>query len=674
MQQNLVIVESPAKAKTIEKFLGKEFKVMSSYGHIRDLKKKEISIDPKTLDPCYEVPEEKKKLVSELKRNVEQSKTVWLASDEDREGEAIAWHLCEVLGLDEDKTNRIVFHEITKPAILHAIETPRQLDMNLVNAQQARRVLDRLVGFKLSPVLWRKVKPALSAGRVQSVAVRLIVEREREIQAFKSEPYYRVNAIFVLKDGEGNVTELKAELDKRFKSHEEAVSFLEKSKNSTFQIASIAKKPLKRMPAPPFTTSTLQQEAARKLGFTVSQTMMVAQRLYEGGHITYMRTDSVRISDEAKKSAHELISHDYGDEYLGNNLYVNKKKDVQDAHEAIRPSDPQLKPEDIKAALTSDQYKLYNLIWSRFVASQMSSAVYDAVSADIMNGEYLFRASGSRLKFKGYLAVYNNSSADDDKKMLPPLDVAELLKNIGLDCSQHFTQPPARFSEAGLIKELEEKNIGRPSTYAPIVGTLSERKYVKREKKILIPTELGMTVNELMETYFENIVDAGFTAVMEDRLDSVELGNADWRGIISEFYTGFEKELLHADESIEKVVIEDTPTGEFCPTCGKPLVIKQGRFGDFIACSGYPDCKTTMPIMNSIGVSCPLCGKDIVQRRGKSGKIFYGCSGYPDCKNVYWNKPVDKKCSKCGSLMTEKKSKNYAYICSNSECGHKEAE
>ena len=395
MQQNLVIVESPAKAKTIEKFLGKEFKVMSSYGHIRDLKKKEISIDPKTLDPCYEVPEEKKKLVSELKRNVEQSKTVWLASDEDREGEAIAWHLCEVLGLDEDKTNRIVFHEITKPAILHAIETPRQLDMNLVNAQQARRVLDRLVGFKLSPVLWRKVKPALSAGRVQSVAVRLIVEREREIQAFKSEPYYRVNAIFVLKDGEGNVTELKAELDKRFKSHEEAVSFLEKSKDSTFQIASIAKKPLKRMPAPPFTTSTLQQEAARKLGFTVSQTMMVAQRLYEGGHITYMRTDSVNLSTLARGAAKEEIEKLSGESYSRSRNYQTHAKGAQEAHEAIRPT----YMDKTQIDGTAQEKKLYELIWKRTIASQMAEAQIEktTVSVSISGASETFTSVGEML-------------------------------------------------------------------------------------------------------------------------------------------------------------------------------------------------------------------------------------------------------------------------------------
>ena len=685
-KKNLVIVESPSKAKTIGKMLGSKYKVVASVGHVRDLPKSKLGIDiENNFEPKYINIRGKGDIIKALKKDAKSASQIYLATDPDREGEAISWHLAHILGIEPDSSCRVTFNEITKNTVKDAVKKSRPIDLDLVDAQQARRVLDRLVGYQISPLLWRKIRKGLSAGRVQSAALKILCDRERVINSFIPEEYWTIEAEF-----EKNRKKFSAQLIEHkgetlyLKDEKTTYSVAEELKENPYKVTRVDQKERIRKPQPPFTTSSMQQEASNKLNFNTKKTMKIAQELYEGieiksrgttiGLITYMRTDSVRISDEAKKSAHELISHDYGDEYLGNNLYVNKKKDVQDAHEAIRPSDPQLKPEDIKAALTSDQYKLYNLIWSRFVASQMSSAVYDAVSADIMNGEYLFRASGSRLKFKGYLAVYNNSSADDDKKMLPPLDVAELLKNIGLDCSQHFTQPPARFSEAGLIKELEEKNIGRPSTYAPIVGTLSERKYVKREKKILIPTELGMTVNELMETYFENIVDAGFTAVMEDRLDSVELGNADWRGIISEFYTGFEKELLHADESIEKVVIEDTPTGEFCPTCGKPLVIKQGRFGDFIACSGYPDCKTTMPIMNSIGVSCPLCGKDIVQRRGKSGKIFYGCSGYPDCKNVYWNKPVDKKCSKCGSLMTEKKSKNYAYICSNSECGHKEAE
>ena len=548
MQQNLVIVESPAKAKTIEKFLGKEFKVMSSYGHIRDLKKKEISIDPKTLDPCYEVPEEKKKLVSELKRNVEQSKTVWLASDEDREGEAIAWHLCEVLGLDEDKTNRIVFHEITKPAILHAIETPRQLDMNLVNAQQARRVLDRLVGFKLSPVLWRKVKPALSAGRVQSVAVRLIVEREREIQAFKSEPYYRVNAIFVLKDGDGNVTELKAELDKRFKSHEEAVSFLEKSKDSTFQIASIAKKPLKRMPAPPFTTSTLQQEAARKLGFTVSQTMMVAQRLYEGGHITYMRTDSVNLSTLARGAAKEEIEKLYGESYSRSRNYQTHAKGAQEAHEAIRPT----YMDKTQIDGTAQEKKLYELIWKRTIASQMAEAQIEktTVSVSISGASETFTSVGEMITFDGFLKVYRESTDDDDANadeqshVLPAtLKEGDLLERKEIVSTERFSMAPSRYTEASLVHKMEELGIGRPSTYAPTISTIQQREYVVKgdkpgeernylvdvlkngkitsttkketvgnEKGKLLPTDIGSVVNDYLTANFSDHVDYNFTA------------------------------------------------------------------------------------------------------------------------------------------------------------------
>ena len=685
-KKNLVIVESPSKAKTIGKMLGSKYKVVASVGHIRDLPKSKLGIDiENNFEPNYINIRGKGDIIKALKKEAKSASKIYLATDPDREGEAISWHLAHILGIELNSPCRVTFNEITKNTVKEAVKNPRPIDLSLVDAQQARRVLDRLVGYQISPLLWRKIRKGLSAGRVQSAALKILCDRERIINSFVPEEYWTVEAEFEKNRKKFSAKLIEYKGEKLYiKDENTSNSIAEELKSDSYKVTRVDKKDRIRKPQPPFTTSSMQQEASNKLNFNTGKTMRVAQELYEGieinrrgaavGLITYMRTDSVRISEEAKKSSHELISRDYGDEYLGNNLYVNKKKDVQDAHEAIRPSDPQLRPEDIKASLTNDQYKLYNLIWSRFTASQMSSAVYDAVSADIMNGEYLFRASGSRLKFPGYLAVYNNSSADEDKNMLPSLEVTENLKNIGLNCNQHFTQPPARFSEAGLIKELEEKNIGRPSTYAPIVGTLSQRRYVKREKKILIPTELGMTVNELMETYFDNIVDAGFTAGMEDKLDSVELGNADWHGVVSEFYTGFEQELTYADQAIEKVVIEDTPTGEFCPACGKPLVIKQGRFGDFIACSGYPECKTTMPIMTSIGVKCPRCGKDLVQRKSRKGKIFYGCSGYPDCDNVYWNKPVDRKCPECGSLMTEKKSKNYSYICSNPECGYKEAE
>ena len=617
MQQNLVIVESPAKAKTIEKFLGKEFKVMSSYGHIRDLKKKEISIDPKTLDPCYEVPEEKKKLVSELKRNVEQSKTVWLASDEDREGEAIAWHLCEVLGLDEDKTNRIVFHEITKPAILHAIETPRQLDMNLVNAQQARRVLDRLVGFKLSPVLWRKVKPALSAGRVQSVAVRLIVEREREIQAFKSEPYYRVNAIFVLKDGEGNVTELKAELDKRFKSHEEAVSFLEKSKDSTFQIASIAKKPLKRMPAPPFTTSTLQQEAARKLGFTVSQTMMVAQRLYEGGHITYMRTDSVNLSTLARGAAKEEIEKLYGESYSRSRNYQTHAKGAQEAHEAIRPT----YMDKTQIDGTAQEKKLYELIWKRTIASQMAEAQIEktTVSVSISGASETFTSVGEMITFGGFLKVYRESTDDDDANadeqshVLPAtLKEGDLLERKEIVSTERFSMAPSRYTEASLVHKMEELGIGRPSTYAPTISTIQQREYVVKgdkpgeernylvdvlkngkitsttkketvgnEKGKLLPTDIGSVVNDFLTANFSDIVDYNFTAKVEGQFDLIAEGKETWKEMMKAFDDEFEP-------TVDKVMNarSEHKAGErqlgLEPNTNKPVFVKIGRFGPVV--------------------------------------------------------------------------------------------
>ncbi len=681
MQENLVIVESPAKAKKIESFLGKDFKVMSSYGHIRDLKKKEISIDPDTLMPIYEIPEEKKRIVAELKANAKKAKKVWLASDEDREGEAISWHLCEVLGLDEKKTSRIVFHEITKNAILDAIEHPRHLDMNLANAQQARRVLDRLVGFNLSPVLWRKVKPLLSAGRVQSVATRLIVEREREVQAFKPEPYYRVTAIFALPDANGNMCEFHAELDHRFNTHEEAVAFLEKCRDAQFTIEAITKKPLHRQPAAPFTTSTLQQEAARKLGFAVTQTMMVAQQLYEGveikgmgtvGLVTYIRTDSVRISQEARAAARSYIEKNFGKQYAADNIYTNKKKDIQDAHEAIRPSRIDIDPEAIKDSLTKDQYSLYKLIWSRFLSSQMAAAVFDGMQVTIENGPYNLKASGSKLIFDGYQKVYSPNFDEDKDKLLPELTEGEELKAEDITSEQKFTEPPSRFTEASLVKDLEEKNIGRPSTYAPIIATLLDRKYIKREKKTLLPTDLGFLVTELMEQYFTEIVDAGFTAEMEDKLDDIEAKDLNWKQVVREFYGPLKEELEVADKAIEKVKLEDTLSGDICELCGRPMAIKTGRFGEFLACTGYPECKNTKAIVKSINVKCPDCGGDIVAKRGRSGKIFYGCSNYPDCKRAFWYKPTNRKCPQCGQLLLEKHTKNTKYVCSNDKCGYRE--
>lgn len=615
MQENLVIVESPAKAKTIEKFLGKDYKVMSSYGHIRDLKKKELSIDPKTLEPKYEIPEEKKKLVSELKKNAKDAKYIWLASDEDREGEAISWHLCEVLGLDEEKTNRIVFHEITKPAILDAIQNPRHLNMDLVNAQQARRVLDRLVGFRLSPVLWRKVKPALSAGRVQSVAVRLIVEREREIQAFKSEPYYRINATFNIANAEGTA-EVKAELDKRFPTHEEALAFLEKCKDAQFTVGSIARKPLKRTPAPPFTTSTLQQEAARKLGFTVGQTMMIAQHLYESGLITYMRTDSVNLSSLAINTSKDEIIKAYGKEYSKPRKYQTHSKGAQEAHEAIRPT--YMSQHEIEG--TSQERRLYDLIWKRTAASQMADAQIEktTVNIEVSGVTEQFVANVENIKFDGFIKAYRESSDEDETNQedtshtLPVLTEGDRLLRHEITSTERYSQSPIRYTEASLVKKLEELGIGRPSTYAPTISTIQQREYVQKgdkkgdertytidtlkndhitskektevvgnEKGKLLPTDIGTVVNDFLINNFPAIMDYNFTANVEEKFDEIAEGKASWLKMMKVFYKDFEP-------VVEKVMNarSEHKAGErkigIDPESGKPVFVKIGRFGPVV--------------------------------------------------------------------------------------------
>jgi len=624
MQQNLVIVESPAKAKTIEKFLGKDYKVMSSYGHIRDLKKKEISIDLDTLEPDYEIPEEKKKLVGELKSSAKNAAKVWLASDEDREGEAISWHLCEVLGLDEEKTNRIVFHEITKPAIIEAINNPRRLNMNLVNAQQARRVLDRLVGFKLSPVLWRKVKPALSAGRVQSVAVRLIVEREREIQAFKSEPYYRVTAVLEHTGGNGLKAEIKAELDTRFKTHGEAVAFLEKCRNARLTISDVSKKPLRRTPAPPFTTSTLQQEAARKLGFTVSQTMMVAQHLYENGRITYMRTDSVNLSSLCIGASKEEITRLWGAEYSRTRNFQTRSKGAQEAHEAIRPT----YMSDTEIEGTQQEKRLYDLIWKRTAASQMADAQIEkttvVISIDTGEGpdaEPLaekFIATGEVVKFDGFLKVYRESSDDDDSgqdetsHVLPPVKTGEALERMEITATERFSQGPLRYTEASLVHKLEELGIGRPSTYAPTISTIQHREYVQKgdkkgeerrytidrldgdsitqeekaelagsEKGKLLPTDIGIVVNDFLIKYFPAIMDYNFTAKVEQQFDTIADGNESWTGMLKNFYREFEPTVEKTMNSREERKAGERELGND-PASGKPVFVKIGRFGPVV--------------------------------------------------------------------------------------------
>ena len=612
MQENLVIVESPAKAKKIEEFLGKDFKVMSSYGHIRDLKKKELSIDEKSMEPCYEIPEEKKKLVTELKATAKQAKKIWLASDEDREGEAISWHLCEVLGLDEEKTSRIVFHEITKPAILDAIQHPRHLDMNLVNAQQARRVLDRLVGFKLSPVLWRKVKPALSAGRVQSVAVRLIVEREREIQKFKSESYYRVSAIFALINENGNATEVKAELDKRFKTHEEVEAFLEKCKDAKFTVEAVNKKPLKRTPAPPFTTSTLQQEAARKLGFTVSQTMMIAQKLYESGRITYMRTDSVNLSTLCTNASKDEIIKVYGSEYSQPRAYHTHSKGAQEAHEAIRPT--YMNETSIDG--TSQEKRLYELIWKRTIASQMADAQIEktTINIHIDNAEEKFVANGEVITFDGFIKVYRESTDDEDgtedaTHILPAMKEGDELQRREITATEKFSAAPLRYTEASLVKKLEDLGIGRPSTYAPTISTIQQREYVQKgdkkgversytidslkgikvtqrvkkeiagnEKGKLLPTDIGIVVNDFLMENFPGIMDYNFTANVEQKFDDIAEGKTEWNKWMKTFDKDFEPEVSKVMNARSEHKAGERELGTD-PKTGKPVFVKIGRFG-----------------------------------------------------------------------------------------------
>ena len=623
MQENLVIVESPAKAKTIEKFLGEDYKVMSSYGHIRDLKKKELSIDPKTLEPDYEIPDEKKKLVSELKSNAKKAKKIWLASDEDREGEAISWHLCEVLGLDEAKTNRIVFHEITKSAILDAIKSPRHLNMDLVNAQQARRVLDRLVGFKLSPVLWRKVKPALSAGRVQSVAVRLIVEREREIQAFRSEPYYRVNALFGITNADGSQSEVKAELDTRFKTHEEAVAFLEQCKDTKFTVSNITKKPLRRTPAPPFTTSTLQQEAARKLGFTVSQTMMVAQRLYESGRITYMRTDSVNLSSLAINTSKDEIIKLWGKEYSKTRNYHTHAKGAQEAHEAIRPTF--MSQAEIDG--TAQEKRLYELIWKRTAASQMADALIDktTVTIDIADSQAKFVANGEVVTFDGFLKVYRESTDEDDNNqeeathMLPVMQVGNVLERREITSTERFSMGPIRYTEASLVHKLEELGIGRPSTYAPTISTIQQREYVQKgdkkgeertytvdtlkgtkvtsrerkemvgsEKGKLLPTDIGIVVNDFLMANFPDIMDYNFTAKVEQQFDRIAEGKEEWNTMMKVFDKSFEPTVDKVMNARSEHKAGERQLGKE-PETGKPVFVKIGRFGPVVQIGSADD-------------------------------------------------------------------------------------
>ncbi len=695
-KKTLVIVESPSKAKTIGKFLGSNYKVIASVGHVRDLPRSSLGIDiEQNFEPKYIAIRGKGDLIKSLKKEAKAAGKILLATDPDREGEAISWHLAFLLGMDPKEKCRIEFHEITKEAIKNAIKEPREIRLNMVDAQQARRVLDRLVGYQISPLLWRKVARGLSAGRVQSAALKIICDRENEIRNFIPAEYWTITAGFSKKEGKSSkkFTALleeyngkKISTDKKFKditlvNEADAKKVVDALAKGKYTVKSVEEKESPKKPYAPFTTSSLQQEASYKLNFNTRKTMMVAQQLYEGidikGHgtmglVSYIRTDSVRVSDEAREAAKNYIFENFGKEYWGNNVFSNKKKAVQDAHEAIRPSHIELIPEGIKDSLSPDQFALYNLIWCRFMASQMSAAVYKRVSAKIENSGYILGARGSKLIFDGYNRIYKATDDESKDNLLPNLEEGEELTAQEVKPEQKFTQPPDRFTEAMLIRTLEEKGIGRPSTYAPIVSTLTERRYVKKEKKALVPTDLGFVVIDMLSEYFKEIVDAGFTSDMEEKLDSIEEQGADWRNIVSDFYGPLSKELEYADQKIEKVKLEDTLTGEMCEKCGKPLAIKHGRFGDFIACTGFPDCRFTKKIQKTVGVKCPVCGKDILEKKGKKGRIFYGCSGYPDCQKAYWYKPTNKKCPKCGELLVEHKVKGKTLECPNENCDYTE--
>ncbi|MGN2369148.1 type I DNA topoisomerase [Clostridium botulinum] len=685
MGQKLVIVESPAKAKTIGKYLGKNYIVEASMGHIRDLPKSKLGVDiENNYTPKYITIRGKGELLDKLKKAAKKSDKVYLATDPDREGEAISWHLANILKIPENEKCRIVFNEITKSAVKGAIKQARSIDLDLVDAQQARRILDRLVGYEISPILWKNVKWGLSAGRVQSAALKLICDREEEIKAFIPKEYWSVDCV-LKKDRKKFPIRLSTYKSKKIEINieEEANKIKQELESGKFIIKSIKKGNKVKNPLPPFTTSTLQQDASKKLNFMTKRTMSIAQALYEGieikgygtvGLITYMRTDSMRISEEAQENTKTFIESTYGKEYLPSAPRIYKgKKNIQDAHEAIRPTYVEITPEVAKENLTSEQYKLYSLIWNRFVASQMSSCVLNTNSIDILNGEYKLKASGSTINFDGFMKIYEYLNEDDEKSVtLPVLEEGEELTAVSIDEKQHFTQPQPRYTEASFVKLLEEKGIGRPSTYVPTISTLVGRSYVVREKKNLIPTELGFIVNNIVSEYFTQIVDADFTADMEKKLDNVEEGSESWTQIVEEFFTPLKIAIEKAEKEISKVVIEDKVSDVKCDKCGRMMVIKRGRYGEFLACPGYPECKNAKPIVEELDVPCPECGKTIVVKKSKRGKKFFGCSGYPECTFVSWYEPVKDKCPKCDSYMVLKYSKTKGkYIkCSNGDCDY----
>lgn len=683
MAKNLVIVESPAKAKTIEKFLGKNhYTVKASVGHIRDLPKSKLGVDiENNFEPQYINIRGKGDVIKELKKEAKKAKKVYLATDPDREGEAISWHLAHILALDKTQECRIEFNEITKDAIKKAIKSPRSIDQDLVDAQQARRVLDRLLGYQISPILWQKIRKGLSAGRVQSVTTKLICDREKEIKEFVPQEYWTINLI--AKNEKNKKIEFKfyGTNDKKMElENEEQVSgIINHIKDKNIIIDNIESKNRKKSPPQPFKTSMLQQEAANKLGFTTKKTMKIAQELYEGidikgegsvGVISYIRTDSQRISDEATEKVRDYILTEIGDNYYKKQDEKKPKssnKKIQDAHEAIRPTSVDRTPDSIKDSLTKDQYKLYNLIWRRFVASQMEDAVFDVLNVSCLIGDYLFKATGSKLKFDGYMKIYNITDRED--KILPNIDKESILTIEDILPDQHFTQPPARYTEASLVKTLEELGIGRPSTYAPTIGTVLAREYVIKEGSSLSPTELGTIVTDILENNFQELVDVDFTAQMENMLDDVEEGKTQWKEVISEVYEPVKEKIEVALQTIEKIDIEEE-TDEVCENCGSPMVIKYGRFGKFMACKNYPECKNTKPLVNKTGITCPKCETgEIILRKSKKGRVFYGCSNYPQCDFISWDKPSGDICTECSSYMIEKKNKSETKIvCSNKEC------
>lgn len=697
MADYLVIVESPAKAKTIGKYLGKKYVVKASMGHVRDLPKSQLGVDVKSdFSPKYINIRGKGDLIKQLRDQSKKVKAVYLAADPDREGEAIAWHLAHILDIDTTKPCRVVFNEITKDAIKESFKHPRKIDMDLVNAQQARRILDRLVGYQISPLLWKKVKKGLSAGRVQSVAVRLIVDRENEIRQFNPEEYWTVTAQFQLEKTKFEAKffgYLKGKkLEKTELANEtEVKQLLQHIENAAYEIIEVKKSERKRNPAPPFTTSTLQQEAARKLNFRAAKTMSIAQQLYEGidigaegtvGLITYMRTDSTRISPTAQEEAKQYIKGKYGDNYYPDKVrQYTAKEGAQDAHEAVRPTSVNLHPDKLKEFLSRDQLRLYRLIWERFVASQMSPAVLDTMTVDIQANEAVFRANGSKIKFPGFMTLYiegNDEANDDDEKFLPPLEEGQSLAKPQLDPKQHFTQPPPRYTEARLVKMMEELGIGRPSTYAPTLDTIQKRGYVLLEEKKFVPTELGEIVVDMMKEFFPQIIDAEFTANLEEELDGVEDGKVDWVKMLDDFYGGFEQHLKVAEEEMKHVKLEDEVSDVPCEKCGRMMVYKHGRFGKFLACPGFPECRNAKPILKEVGAACPKCGSgQLVERKGKKRKVFYGCNNYPECDYILWDRPVGKACPECSHPLvlkrTGKGEGKELWVCANTECGHEEA-